>query len=129
MKKILVLILVLALVAAMTACTEVTRISVEEPAKLMIEKEGGAVAITLTDKTTVESITNVICQIPLKSAEPTEDQWTYRLVWQDGSGMEITRIEIAGGLIRWCGGSYKLGIGVDLSVITNALESIPGLNQ
>ena len=52
MKKILALMLVLALVAALAACTQVTRISVENPAKIMVEKEGGGVAVTLTDAKT-----------------------------------------------------------------------------
>lgn len=129
MKKILALMLVLCLFGALAACTEVLHISVEEPAKLMIEKEGGSVAITLTDEKTVGRITDVICQVPLKTAEATEDTWTYRLVWQDADGKEITRMEIAGGQIRWEGASYKVGVGVDLSVITDALETIPGLNK
>ena len=60
MKKILALMLVLALVAALAACTQVTRISVENPAKIMVEKEGGSVAITLTDEKTVTRLTDVI---------------------------------------------------------------------
>ena len=129
MKKILALALVLLLMTGLAACGETTRISVENPAKLMIEKEGGSVAITLTDSKTVERITGVICQIPLEHAEATEDLWTYRLVWQDADAKEITRVEIAGGLIRWNGASYKVGVGMDLSAITNVLETIPGLNK
>ena len=63
MKKILALMLVLALVAALAACTQVTRISVENPAKIMIEKEGGGVAVTLTDAKTVKRITDLVCQL------------------------------------------------------------------
>ena len=60
MKKIIALMLVLALVGIMAACTHVTRISVENPAKIMVEKEGGSVAITLTDEKTVDNITGVV---------------------------------------------------------------------
>ena len=129
MKKILALALALCLFGCLAACTEVTSISVGEPAKLMIEKEGGSVAITLTDAKTVERITDVVCQIPLQSAEDNGDSWTYRIVWLDADGKEITRVEIAGSLIRWDGASYKVGVRVDLSVITDVLETIPGLNQ
>ena len=129
MKKIFALIVVLCLVAALVACTNVTRISVENPARIMVEKEGGGLAITLTDAKTVERLTDVVCQIPLQAAEPTEDAWTYRITWQDENGKTITQITLAGSQIRWEGKSYNLGIGVDLTVLTNALETIPGLNK
>ena len=111
MKKILALMLVLALVAALAACTQVTRISVENPAKIMVEKEGGSVAITLTDEKTVTRLTDVICQIPLQAAEATDDVWTYRITWLDADGKTITTVTLAGSQIRWEGQSYNLGIG------------------
>ena len=129
MKKILALMLVLALVAALAACTDVTRISVENPAKIMVEKEGGSVAITLTDEKTVTRLTDVICQIPLQAAEATEDVWTYRITWLDADGKTITTVTLAGSQIRWEGSSYNLGIGVDLSVVTDVLETIPGIKK
>ena len=129
MKKILALMLVLALVAALAACTHVTRISVENPAKIMVEKEGGSVAITLTDEKTVTRLTDVICQIPLQAAEATEDVWTYRITWLDADGKTITTVTLAGSQIRWEGQSYNLGIGVDLSVVTDVLETIPGIKK
>lgn len=128
MKKIVALILVLTLFGALAACTQVTRIAIDSPAKIMLEKQGGGVAITLTDAKTVERITDVVCQIPLQSAEPSQDQWTYRIVWQDADGGKITEVVIAGLQIRWEGRSYNLGVGVDLSVLTDMLEKIPGLN-
>ena len=129
MKKILALMLVLALVAALAACTQVTRISVENPAKIMVEKEGGSVAITLTDEKTVTRLTDVICQIPLQAAEATEDVWTYRITWLDTDGKTITTVTLAGSQIRWEGQSSNLGIGVDLSVVTDVLETIPGIKK
>ena len=129
MKKILALMLVLALVGTLAACTQVTRISVENPAKIMIEKEGGGVAVTLTDAKTVERITDVVCQIPLQAAEATEDVWTYRITWLDADGKTITTVTLAGSQIRWEGSSYNLGIGVDLSVVTDVLETIPGIKK
>lgn len=129
MKKIVALMLVLVLVGAMAACAEVTRISIENPAKLMVEKAGGSVAITLTDEKTVDRITDVVCQIPLQAAEATEDAWSYRITWLDADGKQLTRIELAGSQIRWDGESYKLTVGVDLSAITDVLETIPGLNK
>ena len=129
MKKILALMLVLALVAALAACTRVTRISVENPAKIMIEKEGGGVAITLTEQKTVSRITDVVCQIPLQAAEATEDAWTYRITWLDANGKTITTVTLAGSQIRWEGQSYNLGVGVDLSVVTDVLETIPGIKK
>ena len=129
MKKIIALMLVLALVGIMAACTHVTRISVENPAKIMIEKEGGGVAVTLTDAKTVERITDVVCQIPLQAAEATEDAWTYRITWLDADGKTITTVTLAGSQIRWEGQSYNLGIGVDLSVVTDVLETIPGIKK
>ena len=129
MKKILALILVLSLFGALAACTQVTRISIENPAEIKLEKEDGGVALVLTDAKTVERITNVICQLPLQNAEPTEDTWTYRITWLDADGNKITRIEVAGSQIRWEGESYNLGIGVNLSVITDVLETIPGFNK
>ena len=129
MKKILALMLVLALVAALAACTDVTRISVENPAKIMVEKEGGSVAVTLTDEKTVTRLTDVVCQIPLQAAEATEDVWTYRITWLDADGKTITTVTLAGSQIRWEGSSYNLGIGVDLSVVTDVLETIPGIKK
>ena len=129
MKKILALILVLCLFGAMAACAEVTRISIESPARIMLEQSDGGVAITLTDAKTVERITDVVCQIPLQSAEDNGDSWTYRIVWLDADGEEITEITIAGLQIRWEGESYNLSVGVDLSVLTDLLESIPGLSK
>ena len=129
MKKIIALMLVLALVGTLAACAEVTRISVENPAKIMVEKEGGSVAITLTDGKTVDRITDVICQIPLQAAEAAEDVWTYRITWLDADGKTITTVTLAGSQIRWEGQSYNLGIGVDLSVVTDVLETIPGIKK
>ena len=129
MKKILALVLVLCLFGTLAACTDVTRISIEDPAKIMLEKAGGSVAITLTDTKTVQRITDLVEQIPLQAAEATEDQWTYRIVWQDADGGKITEITIAGAQIRWEGKCYNLGIGVDISAITDVLETIPGLEK
>jgi uncharacterized protein YcfL len=129
MKKILALVLVLCLFGTLAACTDVTRISIEDPAKIMLEKAGGSVAITLTDTKTVQRITDLVEQIPLQASEATEDQWTYRIVWQDADGGKITEITIAGAQIRWEGKCYNLGIGVDISAITDVLETIPGLEK
>ena len=129
MKKILALILVLTLFGALAACTQVTRISVENPAEIKLEKAGGGVAVTLTEKKTVDRLTDVVCQIPLQAAENSGADWTYRITWLDENGKTITQITLAGAQIRWEGGSYKLGVGVDLSVITDVLETIPGLNK
>ena len=129
MKKILALVLVLCLFGALAACTQVTRISIEDPVEIKLEKAGGGVAVTLTDEKTVSRITDVVCQIPLQAAEATEDAWTYRLTWLDESGKKITQVTLAGSQIRWEGSSYNLGVGVDLKVITDVLETIPGLNK
>lgn len=129
MKKLIALLMVLALVGTLAACAEVTRISVENPAKIMVEKEGGSVAITLTDGKTVDRITDVICQIPLQAAEATEDVWTYRITWLDADGKTITTVTLAGSRILWEGQTYKLSVGVDLSVVTDVLETVPGLNK
>ena len=119
----------LSLFAALAACTQVTRISIEDPAEIKLEKAGGGVAITLTDAKTVQRITDVVEQIPLQAAEATEDAWTYRIVWLDTDGNQITEITIAGAQIRWEGKSYNLGIGVDISTVTDILETIPGLEK
>lgn len=129
MKKILALVLVLSMFAALAACTQVTRISVENPAEIKLEKAGGGMAVTLTENKTVSRITDVICQIPLQAAEATEDAWTYRITWLDADGKTITTVTLAGSQIRWEGNSYNLGVGVDLSVVTDVLETIPGLNK
>ena len=129
MKKILALILVLCLVGAMAACTKVTKISVTDPAGIQVEKNGGGVAVTLTDAKTVDRITGLISQIPLETAEDKGADWTYRVTWLDADENKICRIEIADSQIRWNGETYKFSIGVDLSVLTDALESIPGLNK
>lgn len=129
MKKILALILVLTLFGALAACTQVTRISVENPAEIKLEKAGGGVAVTLTEKKTVDRLTDVVCQIPLQAAENSGADWTYRITWLDENGKTITQITLAGAQIRWEGSSYNLGVGVDLSVITDVLETIPGLNK
>ena len=96
MKKILALILVLSLFGALVACTQVTRISIDNPSEIKLEKADGGLTLVLTDRKTVE---------------------------------RITCIELAGSQIRWEGNSYKFSIGVDLSVLTDALETIPGLNK
>ena len=129
MKKILALILVLSLFGALVACTQVTRISIDNPSEIKLEKADGGLALVLTDGKTVERITGLVEQIPLQSAEDAGEDWTYRITWLDADGKRITRIEIAGSQIRWEGNSYKFGIGVDLSVLTDALETIPGLNK
>lgn len=129
MKKILALALVLCLFGALVACTHVTRISIENPAQIKLEKAGGGVAVTLTDAKTVDRITDIVCQIPLQAAENFGADWTYRLTWLDESGKKITQVTLAGSQIRWEGSSYNLGVGVDLKVITDVLETIPGLNK
>ena len=129
MKKLLALVLVLSLFAALAACTQVTRISIENPAEIKLEKADGGVAITLTDAKTVTRLTDVVCQIPLQAAENSGADWTYRITWLDENGKTITQITLAGAQIRWEGSSYNLGVGVDLSVITDVLETIPGLNK
>ena len=129
MKKILALILVISLFAALAACTQVTRISIENPAEIKLEKAGGGVALTLTDAKTVTRLTDVVCQIPLQVAENSGADWTYRITWLDENGKTITQITLAGAQIRWEGSSYNLGVGVDLSVVTDVLETIPGLNK
>ena len=129
MKKILALVLVLSLFAALAACSQVTRITIEDPVEIKLEKEGGGMAVTLTDAKTVKRITDLVCQLPLQSAEATEDAWTYRITWLDETGKTITKVTLAGSQIRWEGNSYNLGIGVNLSVITDVLETIPGLNK
>ena len=129
MKKILALALVLCLFGALVACTHVTRISIENPAEIKLEKAGGGVAVTLTEEKTVSRITDIVCQIPLQTAENSGADWTYRLTWLDESGKKITQATLAGSQIRWEGSSYNLGGGGDLSVITDVLETIPGLNK
>ena len=129
MKKLLALVLVLSLFAALAACTQVTRISIEDPAEIKLEKAGGGVALTLTDAKTVNRITDLICQIPLQAAENSGADWTYRITWLDENGETITQITLAGAQIRWEGSSYNLGVGVDLSVVTDVLETIPGINK
>lgn len=129
MKKILALILVLALFGALAACTHVTRISIEKPAQIKLEKADGGMAITLTDTKTVNRLTDVVCQIPLQEAESSGAPWTYKLTWLDADGKAITTVTLSGAQIRWEGKSYNLSVGVDLSVITDVLETIPGLNK
>ena len=129
MKKIVALILVLSLFAALAACTQVTRIAIENPVEIKLEKEGGGMAVTLTDAKTVKRITDLVCQLPLQAAEATEDAWTYRITWLDENGKTITKVTLAGSQIRWEGNSYNLGIGVNLSVITDVLETIPGIKK
>ena len=129
MKKILALVLVLSLFAALAACTQVTRISIAGAAEIKLEKAGGGMAITLTEAKTVKRITDVVTQLPLQAAEATEDAWTYRITWLDENGNTITKVTLAGSQIRWEGQSYNLGIGVDLKVVTDVLETIPGIKK
>ena len=129
MKKILALVLVLSLFAALAACTQVTRISIDNPAEIKLEKADGGVAITLTDAKTVTRLTDVVCQIPLQAAENSGADWTYRITWLDENGKTITKVTLAGAQIRWEGQSYNLGIGVDLKVVTDVLETIPGIKK
>jgi uncharacterized protein YcfL len=129
MKKILALVLVLSLFAGLAACTQVTRIAIDSPAEIKLEKAGGGVAVTLTEAKTVKRVTDVICQLPLQAAEATEDAWTYRITWLDENGKTITQVTLAGSQIRWEGQSYNLGVGVDLKVVTDVLETIPGIKK
>ena len=129
MKKLVALALVLTLLGVMVACTQVTRISVEDPAKILVEKNGGGVAITLTDEKTVNRLTDVVCQIPLQDAEVAEADWTYRITWQDAEGKTLTTVTLMGSRLIWEGKTYSMGIGVDLSVVTDVLETIPGLSK
>ncbi len=124
MKKLLVFAMVLCMVAALAACTEVVRITVENPQKIMVEKSGGSIAITLTDAETVKTITDVVCQLPLQSAEPKDEGWTYRITWLDAQGTQLTMVTLNGAQLRWQGQSYTLGIGMDLSVVTDQLEKV-----
>ena len=129
MKKLLALVLVLSLFAALAACTQVTRISIENPVEIKLEKAGGGVALTLTDAKTVTRLTDVVCQIPLQATASNGDEWTYRIQWLDDSGKTITTVTIYGNQVRWEGRSYNMGIGVDLSVLTDLLETIPVPNK
>ena len=128
MKRILAMILVLSMLAALSACTQVTRITIENPAEIRMEKSDGGVAITLTDAKTVKRITDVVCQIPLQEAEQSMENWTYKLTWFDADGKTITFITLSGAQISWEGRSYNLSVGVDLSAVTDVLETIPGLS-
>lgn len=129
MKKLFALVLVAALVLAMAGCTGVTRMNIEDPAAIEVEKEGGGFSVKLTDADTVRRVTDLVNQLPLEPAEATEDIWTYRITWLDESGKTITAITLHSGQIAWEGQRYSLGLGVDLSKLTDALETIPGLNQ
>ena len=129
MKKIVALILVLSLFAALAACSQVTRITIEDPVEIKLDKEGGGMAVTLTDAKTVKRITDLVCQLPLQAAEATEDAWTYRITWLDENGKSITKVTLAGSQIHWEGQRYNLGIGVDLKVVTDVLETIPGIKK
>ena len=124
-----IMALVLSLFGALVACTQVTRISIDNPSEIKLEKADGGLALVLTDGKTVERITGLVEQLPLQSAEDAGEDWTYRITWLDADGKRITRIELAGSQIRWEGSSYKFGIGVDLSVLTDALETIPGIKK
>lgn len=125
MKKAIAMILVLALLWAMAGCSQVTRLEIEDPAKILVEKEGGAFSVTLTDADTVRRITDFVNQLPLQSAQATEDAWTYHIQWLDENGGEIADITIAGAQIRYDGGTYTLGVGVDITKLTDFLETIP----
>ena len=129
MKKIIALALVLSLFAVLAACTQVTRISIDDPVQIKLEKEGSGMSVTLTDPKTVDRITDVVCQIPLQEAEDSGNSWNYKLSWLDSDGKTITTIVLAGSQIRWEGSCYNLGVGVNLSVVTDVLESIPVLKQ
>lgn len=127
MKKGIAVLLVLVLMSTLAGCTEVTRIAVGDPAAIEVEKEGGGFTVKLTDPEMVKRITDIAEQLPLQQAEATEDQWSYQIVWLDESGIQITAITIAGAQIRWEGKCYSLGLGIDLSKLTDVLETIPGL--
>ena len=43
-------------------------------------------------------------------------------------GKTITFITLSGAQISWEGRSYNLSVGVDLSAVTDVLETIPGLS-
>ncbi len=129
MKKTIAILLLLVLTLALAGCTQVTRIVVENPAAIEVEKEDGGFFITLTDPDMVRRITDIACQMPMQEAEATEDLWTYRITWLDEDGAQITHIELAGGQIRWEGKCYSLGLGIDLSKLTDVLETIPGMGD
>lgn len=129
MKKILALVLVIALLMALAGCTNVTRMEIQEPAAIEVEKEGGGFSVKITDPKTVQRVTDIVCQLPLETAEATEDVWSYRITWLDADGETITAIAIHGAQIAWEGQRYRLGLGVDLSKLTDVLETIPGLNK
>ena len=129
MKKIIALALVLSLFAALAACTHVTRISIENTSRLKLEKAGNSETVVLSDVETMDWITDVVCQIPLQETENSGESWDYKLSWLDDDGNTITSMVLAGSQIRWEGSCYHLGAGVDPSVITGVLETIPELKQ
>ena len=129
MKKIIALALVLSLFAVLAACTHVTRISIENSVQIKLEKAGSGMAVMLSDSKTVRRLTDVVCQIPLQEADNYGDSWNYKLRWLDADGNTITSLVLAGSQIRWEGNCYNLGVGVDLSVLTDVLETIPELNK
>ena len=129
MKKILALILTLGLLVSLAACTKVYNIKVDDPVKITVEKNGGGMSVTLTDQKTVKNITGAVEKIPLQSAKETDKAWKYCITWLDAEDQVITSITLAGSKICWEGKTYAVGIGVDLSVLTDMLEKIPGLNK
>ena len=129
MKRVIAALLVLVLMSTLAGCTEVTRIAVGDPAAIEVEKEGGSFTVKLTDAEMVKRITDIVEQLPLQQAEATEDQWSYRIVWLDASGIQITAITIHGTQISWEGQRYTLGLGVDLSKLTDVIETIPGIGE
>lgn len=129
MKKILALILVLSVFAVLAACTHVTRIYIENSAQIRLEIAGSSESITMTDAKTVHHLTDMISQIPLQAAEKSNGPWTHKLTWLDEDGRETATVFLAENQIRWQGKSYNLGIGMNLSVITDMLESIPEMEK
>lgn len=125
MKKILSIVLAMVLVTMLAGCTQVTRIAVGDPAAIEVEKEGSSFTVKLTDAEMVRRITDIVEQLPLQKADATEDQWSYQITWLDASGIQITSITIHGMQIAWEGQRYSLGLGIDLSKLTDILETIP----
>lgn len=129
MKKWMTLLLAAVLVFALAGCQSVTKLDIQDPAKILVTPESTGIGVAVTDPETVRAMTKIVNALPLQVLEsPYESISNYQVQWLDGDGNEICAIAVSGVQILYRGTYYTVGPGLDLSGLMDFLDSLPEIH-
>lgn len=129
-KKCAALVLVVVLMAALAGCGNVMNLQITDPDRIMLRGANSGVAVELSDPGTVETITTIVNALPLQKLDvELPDAWSYEVRWLNADGDEIAAIAVSGVKIIYQGAPYTVGPGLDLTPLTEYLESLPELSE